>query len=78
MDIVADDSEFGILIKQVVHKKIPAFIDGTRVFLTNGITLKKGGVILKEITVEPPGRNDPCPYCFDVGKTVSVFINYRE
>ena len=59
VNIVDDNSEFGLLIQQVVRKEIPAYIEGTRVFRTNGIPLKNGGRILQEIVVIP-GRNEPC------------------
>ena len=57
--IVDDNSEFGLLIQQVVSKEIPAYIEGDRVFRTNGIELRKGGKIISEIVVTL-GRNDPC------------------
>ena len=69
---IDDSSEFAVLIRQVVHKEIPAFIDGTRVFQTNGVPLKKGGVILREI--QGPDRNDPC-YCGSNKKFKKCCIN---
>lgn len=58
MELVNDNSEFGILIQQVVHKEIPAYIEGLKVFVTNGICLKEGGRILRE--VPGPERNELC------------------
>ena len=49
MNIVDDKSEFGQLIQQVAHKDIPAYIEGLRVFITNGVPLKEGGRILREV-----------------------------
>ena len=60
MDIVDDNSEFGLLIQQVVRKEIPAYIEGDRVFRTNGIPLRNGGKVIEEISASIPGRNDPC------------------
>ena len=67
---IDDTSEFGMLIQQVVRKEIPAYIEGDHVYQTNGIPLKKGGKIIKEIAGDAPGRNDPCPFCLEAGKTI--------
>ena len=64
------DPEFSKLIRKVVTKEIPAYIEGDRVFLTNGIPLKKGGKIYGEIASDLPGRNDPCPDCLKQGKQI--------
>jgi uncharacterized protein YchJ len=72
MDIVDDNSEFGLLIQDVVHKRIPAYIEGAHVFQTNGVRLKDGGRILKEIT--GPERNEPC-FCGSGKKFKKCCIN---
>ena len=64
------DPEFGALIRKVITHEIPAYIEGSRVFKTNGVAMKKGGKILCEIAADLPGRNDPCPYCLDAGKQI--------
>jgi len=53
-----DDPEFCELIRKVVHREIPAYIDGFRVFVTNGVRIHDGGKILREIP--DPERNEPC------------------
>jgi uncharacterized protein YecA (UPF0149 family) len=59
-----DASEFGQLIKLVANNKIPAYVDDPHVYLTNGVPIKKGGAIIREVSsIAPiilPGRNDPC------------------
>jgi hypothetical protein len=64
------DPEFSELIKRVVTKEIPAYIEGDRVFLTNGVKIKDGGKLLHEIVADLPGRNDPCPECLKLGKQI--------
>ena len=60
-EIVDDNSEFGLLIQQVVRKEIPAYIEGDHVWLTNGIPIKNHGKFIREIAADLPGRNEPCP-----------------
>jgi uncharacterized protein YecA (UPF0149 family) len=66
---IDDTCEFAQLILKVVRKEIPAYIEGEEVWLTDGVRIKEGGKLIKEIVspilpiVKPilPNRNDPCP-----------------
>jgi uncharacterized protein YecA (UPF0149 family) len=73
---IDDTDEFALLIRDVCQGIRPAYVEGDRVFLTNGERMKNDGVIIKEVTEQDDpealrklylavtttaGRNDPCP-----------------
>jgi uncharacterized protein YecA (UPF0149 family) len=60
MDIVNDNSEFGLLIQQVVRKEIPAYIEGDDVWLMGESSIKNRRKFIRKIAADLPGRNDPC------------------